>query len=98
VLRALFLEQVLGEVFLASSAGSGVEEGVVEPGLELDPSSSTGALNLLEPEAAAGSAPGGWNLVKSSMDGRIVGELTRWLATRGVLVAPFSSKSWTICW
>jgi len=91
VLRALFLEQALEEVFLASSAGSGFEEGVVEAGLELDPSSSTGALSLLKPEAAAGSASSCWNLVKSSMDGRIVGELTRWLATRGVLAVPFSS-------
>jgi len=77
VLRALFLEQVLGEVFLASSAGSGFEEGVVEAGLELDSSSSTGALTLLEPEAAAGSAWGCWSAVKSSMNGRIAGELTR---------------------
>ena len=76
LLGFLLFEEALEDAFLGSSAG-GVVVGVVAAGLGWAFSRSTGALTRPLLLVSAGSFSGCWNLVKSSMDGRIVGELTR---------------------
>lgn len=73
---SFFLKRRWRKPFLGSSAGV-VVVGVVAAGLGWAFSRSTGALTRPLPLVPEGSFSGCWNLVKSSMDGRIVGELTR---------------------
>lgn len=73
---SFFLKRRWRKPFLGSSVGGGVV-GVVAPGLGWAFSRSTGALTRPLLVVSAGSFSGCWNLVKSSIDGRIVGELTR---------------------